>query len=151
MIEGKIPRLIEGVFQTNNLLGIHMIRAAVFLLALLISSASYSCTVPIYGEEYDALIELTETQERHSYQIRVPARVDGSKLVKAFLAYTKLPKGEFMVGEFFSEIRLRKSSGDYVSAVFYAPEKEGYAPYVQVRWPGEVCATVASSEFPRSD
>ena len=122
-----------------------MIRIFTLVFSIAFCSYGFACAVPIHGPEFDALISVEQRDAPNLYYLEVPKKLDGTGAARIYLSYSKQARRDLRGAEFTKELKFwfgwKVISGDFI-----APKKEGYAPYIHVVWPGELCDTVANSK-----
>lgn len=124
-----------------------MTRVFTFFLSILLCPIVLGCVLPIHGPEYDSLIDITKNDYDGSYHVEVPKKLKNTGAARVYLIYSKSGDRKNGVANISRELDFgfgwKAIKGDFV-----APKKEGYAPYIHVVWPGEVCSTVANAKIP---
>lgn len=106
--------------------------ATILIIAFLIPSISWACSVPRMGEEYDVLIEIESVGE-NTFTATIPKKAGdlnfGTDITVGY--YPKGANGRF--GEYWKQIYEKEKGENYV-VTFDLKTIEGYVPFVQVFW-----------------
>ena len=113
------------------------------IFCLLFNNNVVACVMPYSGSEYNTLVKVEKIKDKKSYSISLPKSLEGTDTAIAYLAYAKHPLKENNIAEHMVELKLTKKENT-MSGQFKATVREGYAPYVHVVWPGEICNAIAN-------
>jgi hypothetical protein len=113
-------------------------RKFLITITVLFSQLSFACFAPRGGPEYDKLINLEKLEEKNTYKVTVPQRLEELQDAEIMLAYSKDHPGGVPIYESCDVLEAKALDGE-LSATFSVEKRKNEKPYIVVMWWPNVC------------